>query len=171
MLTFESQQRFSYPSARVLKRYCDADFMLEKHKALGHQEVAVVERAVQGSVLRMRVSFVHVTKGKLPKIAQRLMKARTQVVQALEWDLEKDYGRITVDLKGAPVRVEGKMHLTDDPQGCTASVVWKLHCSVPLIGSKLEAFLQETMTSMMKQDQAVTASLLSTASPRTACAA
>lgn len=161
MLSFEDQQRFNHPAAHVLAHYCNPDFLLGKHRALGHQDVVLLEHRVRNEAIRLRLSFMHSLDDSLPEFARRFMKKRTQVVQTFEWNMADRSGRILIDAKGAPMRIEGQTRLADCAGGCMASVLWELHCPVPLLGSRLEALLQDTMQRMTREDQAVTERLLS----------
>ena len=161
MLSFEDQQRFSHPAAHVLAQYCNPDFLMGKHRALGHQDVVMLEHRVRDDAIRLRLSFMHSLDTSLPEFARRFMKKRTQVVQTFEWDMADRSGRILIDARGAPMRIEGQTRLADCAGGCRASVLWELHCPVPLLGGRLEALLQDTMTRMTREDQAITERLLS----------
>jgi hypothetical protein len=163
MLSFKDRQHFAHRSDHVLAHYRDADFILSKHRALGHQDIVVLEHEVQDESMRLRVSFMHSLDVNLPEFARRFMKKRTQVIQTLEWNVAERRGRIRVDAKGAPLQIEGLMHLADCPGGCVASVSWEVHCPVPILGARLESLLQETMTRMTLEDQAITGRLLSEA--------
>ena len=163
MLTFEDQQRFAHKADHLLSRYCDPGFVLSRHQALGHQDVVILEHSDRDGRMRMRVRFVHALDADLPEFLRRFAKKRTQIVQTLEWDQANRTGRITIDAKGAPIKVEGDMHLEDCPEGCVASIRWELRCGIPLVGSKLEPLVRETMKRMTAEDQVVTQRLLAQA--------
>jgi len=167
MLTFEDQQRYTHKADHVLSRYCDPGFVLARHEALGHQDVVMLEHTVGNDLMRMRVRFVHALDAELPEFVRRFAKKRTQIVQTMEWNRNERSGRIRVDAKGAPMRVEGSTRLDDCEGGCVASIRWELHCGIPLLGSKLEPLVRETMKRMTAEDQAVTQRLLAqAAAPR-----
>lgn len=160
MRSFKHQQRFPHSADHVLKQYCDPRFLASRHGALGHQDVAVLEHSAEGARLRVRLSFMQVTQAGLPAFARRLVKKRTQILQSLEWNHRQRRGRIVIDARGVPMKVEGELRLSDCAGGCVASVAWKVHCPLPLVGPRIESLAQEMMLRMAEQDQAVTARLL-----------
>jgi hypothetical protein len=47
-------------------------------------------------------------------------------------------GKLTVEISGAPVALEGTLALTSDGQGCVETIEGDLKARVPLIGGKIE---------------------------------
>jgi hypothetical protein len=160
MQTFTDQQRYEQAGAAVLARYTDPEFLKRKYAELGRQDIKVLEHCKSAHHAHVRIGYSDTADMDLPDFARRLVPERAHVVQTVEWDLKLRVGRIAVDAKGSPVTVEGRMQLREHGGGSTISIEWKVSCSVPLIGGRLEKLLVDGLKKKARRDEEVSRRLL-----------
>jgi hypothetical protein len=158
--TFTDTQRYDQAADAVLARYTDAEFLKRKYAELGRQDIKVLEQRKSADSSHMRITYSDVADMDLPDFARRLVPERAQVVQTVDWNLKRRSGRISVDAKGSPVTVEGQMQLREQDGGSSISIEWKVSCSVPLLGGKLEKLLVEGLKRKARRDEEVSRRLL-----------
>ena len=76
------------------------------------------------------------------------------------WDAATKTGKITTEIKGAPVKVTADMKLEASGKGAVNRMVWTLSCGIPLVGGKLESILAEDVKVKSKRDEAASQTLL-----------
>ena len=161
MQTFTDTQRFTQTPDVVLAKYTDPDFLQRKYVELGRQDIEVLEQRVENGRARLRIAYSDKAETDVPDFAKRFMPERTHVVQTVGWDLERKVGRIQVEPKGAPVKVQGELRMEARDGGALNTIHWTVSCAVPLIGGKLEKLLMEGIRQKAAKDQAVSQTLLS----------
>ena len=160
MQTFTDQQRYDQAPDAVLARYTDPEFLKRKYAELGRQDIKVLEHRKTADSAHVRIAYSDAADMDLPDFARRLVPDRAHVVQTVDWNLRRRSGRISVDARGSPVTVEGQMQLRQQGGGSAVSIEWKVSCSVPLIGGKLEKLLVEGLKRKARRDEEVSRRLL-----------
>lgn len=160
MQTFENEQRYDQSAGVVLAKYTDPAFLQKKYTALGRQDIQILEHRMEAARARLRVTYSDKPDMEVPDFARKLVPARAHVVQTVDWDLNRKSGRIALESKGSPVTVQGEMQLRDADGGCVNTISWRVSCSIPLIGGKIEKLLVEGLRKKAQLDEQVTRKLL-----------
>ena len=162
MQSFVEEQRFQQSPAAVLAKFTDPAFLTRKYTELGRQDIALLEHHRDDVRALMRIAYSDVAEMDLPDFARKFVPARQHVVQTVEWTLATRIGTLNVEPKGAPARIQAEMRLSDDKGGgCLNTISWKISCSVPLIGGKLEKILADNIRQKAAKDLTVSQRLLS----------
>lgn len=161
MQSFIEEQRFQQAPAEVLARFTDPDFLARKYAELGRQDIVLLEHRNDGSRALMRIAYSDVAEMDLPDFARKFVPARQHIVQTVEWTLVTRIATLNVEPKGAPARIQAEMRLSDDQGGCLNAISWKISCTVPLIGGKLEKILADNIRQKAAKDLMVSQRLLS----------
>jgi hypothetical protein len=137
-----------YPAdpATVFAMFKDADFLKNRSEALGHTDVVVAECRPVEDEFRIRIErrvLINV-----PKFARRVLSPRTSIEQADIWDLDTDsagtrYGRWKVNVKGAPISMQGEIALAPSNIGTVHHITGTMNIAIPVIGGRLRKFLLE----------------------------
>ena len=96
----------------------------------------------------------------VPDFAKKFMGETVSVTQTDAWDAATKTGKITTEIKGAPVKVTADMKLEASGKGAVNRMVWTLSCGIPLVGGKLESILAEDVKVKSKRDEAASQTLL-----------
>jgi len=83
-----------------------------------------------------------------------------QLTQEDVWDLETANGRLSIEIRNAPIRMSAAMRVVEEKGGCVNVLQWTLNCPVPLIGSKLEQMLATEMHNKAAADLDISRRLL-----------
>ena len=161
MQTFEDQQRYSLDADALLVHYIDPAFLQAKYEALGRQDIRLLDNTRSAQRVRLRFAYTEALDMPLPDFARRFMPERQQIEQTVDWDVAARTGRLGVDAKGSPAKLDATMQLAmADGGGCVNTIRWTVSVSVPLLGGKLEKLLVEGLRHKARRDQEVTAQLL-----------
>jgi hypothetical protein len=160
MQTFTDQQRYDQAAEAVLACYTDPEFLKRKYAELGRRDIQVLEHSKAADSFHVRIAYSDSADMDLPDFARRLVPDRAHVVQTVDWNLKRRTGRIAVDARGSQVTVEGQMQLREQGKGCAVSIEWKVSCSVPLLGGRLEKLLVEGLKRKARRDEEVSRRLL-----------
>lgn len=160
MQTFEDQQRYDLPADALLVHYTDPGFLQRKYEALGRQDIRLLENTRTAQRVRLRFAYSEAMDMPLPDFARKFMPERQQIEQTVEWDLVARTGRLGVDAKGSPAKLDATMQLAAAGSGCVNTIRWTVAVSVPLLGGKLEKLLVEGLRLKARRDQDVTRQML-----------
>ena len=161
MQNFEDQQRYRQHPDTVLARYTDPAFLQHKYETLGRQDIRLLENSRTATKVRLRFAYSDAIDVPLPDFARRFVPERQQIEQTVEWDLQQMTGRLGVDAKGSPAKLDAVMQLAAAADGgCINTIRWAVSVSVPLIGGKLEKLLVDGLRHKARRDQDVTQQLL-----------
>jgi len=124
----------------VLALLTDFETVRAKYEALGHSDVELVERTKDGSAVRIVTK--RVVPMDVPGFAKKILSPKNRVVQTDAWGAPDEKGArsgtFTVDAKGVPVKVTGRLRLTPSPEGGSVNEIdANVECKVPLIGGKI----------------------------------
>ncbi|MGH8505255.1 MAG: DUF2505 domain-containing protein [Stenotrophobium sp.] len=159
MQTFTETHHFDQSADVVLKHFTNPDFLRTKYTALGREEIKFIEHTQDAKQARLRISYSDKPDMDAPDFAKKLVPARANVVQTVQWDLTQKTGSVKVE-SSSPITVRCALHLQDEGQGCRNTLKWEVSCSVPLIGGKLEKALAEGLKLKSKRDEAESRKLL-----------
>ena len=162
MQTFEDQQRYQLDPDALLAKFTDPVFLQGKYETLGRQDIRLLENTRSATKVRLRFAYSDAIDMPLPDFARRFMPERQQIEQTVDWDLVKKTGRLGVDAKGSPAKLDAVMRLSAVAGGCMNTISWTVSVSVPLLGGKLEKLLIEGLRHKARRDQEVTEQLLAT---------
>lgn len=103
------------------------------------------------------VHLHRVMPAELPDFIKKLVGDTIEVTQHEEWGLPDPAGRRTADLsleiKGQPAKMTGKLTLADDHAGATQLVEGDLKVSIPLLGRKIEPEIAKGIIHAVKVEQ------------------
>lgn len=96
----------------------------------------------------------------VPDYARSFIGRTLEVVRLDRWEVadadgNRD-GRVTVEIKGAPIRLHGQLSLRADNVGGTIQVVaGELKASIPLLGGKMEKAAEPALMSAIRKEEEV----------------
>lgn len=96
----------------------------------------------------------------IPDYARSFVGPTLEVLRVDRWEVpdadgNRD-GRVTVEIKGAPIRLNGSLSLRADNVGGTKQVVaGDLKASIPLLGGKMEKAAEPALMSAIRKEQEV----------------
>ena len=152
-MKFDDKHSFEKPAAAVIKMFSDRGYFERKYKELGYWDIEILEH--EKSDKRFRIKARYTTKNDaIPDFAKKFLGATTTVTQQDTWDLDRKTGRLDIDIKGAPVKVNAEMALKDEGGGSANHLKWNVSCGIPLIGGKLEQVVADDIKAKSKGDVA-----------------
>lgn len=161
MQTFTDEQRYPQSADAVLARITDPVFLSAKHAALGRLDVRLLEHTADARRVRIRFAYSEAMDIAVPDFARKFLPERQQIEQTTEWDLTAQTGRLHVDAKGSPAKLDATMRLATDGSGCCNRIAWTVVVAVPLLGGKLEKLLVDGLRQKARRDAEATLKLLS----------
>ena len=95
----------------------------------------------------------------VPEFARGFVGRTLDVVRVDRWeppaaDGSRD-GTVTVEIKGAPIRLNGMLALRPDDAGSEEVIAGELKASVPLLGGKLERAAEPALMSAIRKEEEV----------------
>jgi hypothetical protein len=96
----------------------------------------------------------------VPDYARRFIGSTLEVVRVDHWDApdadgNRD-GTVTVEIKGAPIRLTGSLSLREDNTGGTTELIsGDLKASIPLLGGKMEKAAEPALMSAIRKEEQV----------------
>jgi hypothetical protein len=155
-MSFEVVLRYDSQPEQVLAMLTSEAALRAKLQALGHGEPQELTVLRDGDVTT--ITTTRDVPSDVPRLLQRVLPALNTVTQADRWQPLSPDGRAvaTWDLKvhGQPVRATGRVTLSPHPEGGTQLViVGDVTASVPVVGGKLAAFLEQRIGETLRQEQ------------------
>lgn len=133
---------FKHPADVVFDLLCDPDFLVERSIAIGELSAdAEVEEDDSGKItVRMRREV----KQELPAFLAKLFSPQQTITMTDEWRLvgSNYVGKGDFEVVGQPVNVKTEMTLKPQGNGCVLSIKYKPTAKIPLIGGKVEKFIE-----------------------------
>jgi hypothetical protein len=95
----------------------------------------------------------------IPDYARSFVGRTLDVVRVDRWeapaaDGSRD-GTVTVEIKGAPIRLNGMLALRPDDAGTEETIVGELKASIPLLGGKMERAAEPAVMSAIRKEEEV----------------
>ena len=157
---YEERQAFDQPPETVMKMFTDRAYFERKYAASGGWDIQVLEHELTAARFRIKCSYQRKPDADVPAVARKFIGESVHVTQEDVWDLKARTGRLTVELRGAPVRMSAEMKLVAEAGGCANVLSWTLNCPVPLVGGKMEQVLAKEMREKAAADLAISRRLL-----------
>jgi hypothetical protein len=133
---------FNHSAEAVFDLFCDPDFLVERSMALGELSAdAEVEEDDTGKII---ISMRREVKQDLPAFLAKLFSPQQVITMKDEWRLVGNnyVGKGEFEVEGQPVNVKTEMTLKPQGKGCVYSIKYKPTAKIPLIGGKVEKFIQ-----------------------------
>lgn len=154
------EHRFAKGVANVWKMYSDRAFFERKYKDAGYSNIEVLDYQTSAKGFSITCRYDAGSDAPMPDFAKKFIGERITVVQTDAWDAASKTGKITTEIKGAPVKVTAEMRLEGDAKSAVNRMKWTLACGIPLVGGKLEALLAEDVKVKSQRDQKVSSKIL-----------
>jgi len=154
------EHKFSKGVANVWKMYSDRAFFERKYKESGYANIEVLDFQSSAKGFSITCRYDAGSDAPMPDFAKKFIGERISVTQTDTWDAATKTGKITTEIKGAPVKVTAEMKLEGDAKSATNKMRWTLSCGIPLVGGKLEALLGEDVKVKSARDQKVSSKIL-----------
>jgi len=137
-MRIEGSRVYPVPVDAVIAMFRDETATVERYESMGHREVKILEASSDEDTVRIVSS--RVVDVELPGFAKKALTPTNTMTQTDDWHREGDgswSGTFTVDVQGAPVRVDGTMNLAPEADGSRHQVTLDLQVKIPLIGGKV----------------------------------
>lgn len=154
------EHKFTKGVASVWKMYSDRAFFERKYKESGYSNVEVLDFQTSAKGFSITCRYDAGSDAPMPDFVKKFIGERISVTQTDSWDAATKTGKITTEIKGAPVKVTAEMKLEGDAKSATNKMRWTLACSIPLVGGKIEGFLAEDIKTKSVRDQKASAKIL-----------
>jgi hypothetical protein len=157
---------FDHSTDEVFASITNPDDVTAKYLALGHSDVQVLERTEKKGAVVLRTT--RIVPLDVPSFARRILSPKNLVTQVDEWSAPDRQGvrtgSFTVDAKGVPVEVKGRLRLAPDGEDAARyEIAVTVKCGVPLIGGKIADFVGKDTTKAVEHEGAWTAAHLARA--------
>jgi hypothetical protein len=128
---------YPVPVDAVVALLQDQAATVAKYEGMGHRDVEILE--FETDTDKMRIVSTRVVDVDVPGFAKKVLKPTNTMVQTDEWHRNggRWSGTFHVEVKGAPVKLDGRMELGPDGDGARHDVTIAMHVKVPLIGGKI----------------------------------
>jgi hypothetical protein len=129
---------YDAPLDAVLTMLRDPEATVAKYASMGHRDIEVID--CSGDDDHLRVESTRVVDVDIPAFAKRFLKPTNTMRQVDEWRAAEGGewdGTFTVEVKGAPLRLSGTMHLAPGDGTCTEEIAVHVSVNVPLVGGKI----------------------------------
>lgn len=154
------EHKFSKGVDSVWKMYSDRAFFERKYKDSGYANIEVLDFQSSAKGFSITCRYDAGSDAPMPDFAKKFIGERISVTQTDSWDAKTRTGKITTEIKGAPVKVTAEMKLEGDAKSAVNKMKWTLSCGIPLVGGKLESLLGEDIKTKSARDQKVSSKIL-----------
>lgn len=154
------EHKFTKGADKVWAMYSDRAFFEKKYQATGCTNIQVLDYKKSEKGFSITVRYDAKSDAPVPDFAKKFMGETVSVTQTDAWDAATKTGKITTEIKGAPVKVTADMKLEASGKGAVNKMVWTLSCGIPLVGGKLEGILAEDVKVKSARDEAASQKLL-----------
>lgn len=142
--------KFQYPISadEMFKHFCDPEYFRNLYEGTGAKEVEIIECS-GGNTKTSRLVPANV-----PSFAKKFLAEWNTVTQTEQW-VDSGNGRantIVSEVDGAPITVNSKATLTDTADGCEFAVTAEAKVSIPLVGKKIAAIVEEDVQATMQRE-------------------
>lgn len=144
-MSFSGEGTYDAGIDAVMAFFVDADAVRARYEAAGDRDIEVLDCGPDGDGFVIRTS--RVVDVDLPGFAKKVLKPTNTMVQVDTWgaangDGSRD-GTFAVEVKGAPVKVQGTMRVEPAGEGRTHHrIEGKVEVKVPLIGGKVAGWAE-----------------------------
>jgi hypothetical protein len=120
----------------------DPEYLRRRSEEAGEKNVQVtVEETIDG----MRVIVARDKEVELPGFAKRMFAPKNRIIDDVRWTRqgERWVGEYTLEIAGVPGEIRGKSTLFPSASGTRHESSFQVTARVPLLASKLEAFVAD----------------------------
>lgn len=152
---------FSHSVDDVFDLFCDPDFLVERSMALGEISAdAEMEEDDNGKIV---ISMRREVKQDLPAFLAKMFNPQQVITMKEEWQQigESFIGKGSFDVEDQPVVVKTDMTLKPDGDGCIYTIKYDAKAKIPMIGKKVEIFIQSNCEEGTQKELKFTAERLS----------
>lgn len=154
---FTVTHTYDHPAEEVFAALTDVDMVTAKYESIGQRDVTLVRRD-EGEDGSLTLATSRVVPLEVPGFAKKVLSPTQTVIQTDEWAAADGSGErrgtFTVEAKGAPVKVQGTLHLAPNGTGaCTNTSVVDIECKIPLIGGKVADFVAKDTRAAVDHEQ------------------
>ena len=157
---YEERQSFDQPREKVLRMFSDRLYFERKYAASGGWDIKVLEHELSAKRFRIKCSYSRKPDADVPGFARKFIGDSVQLTQEDVWDLQTASGRLSIEIRNAPIRMSAEMRVVEEKGGCANVLQWTLNCPVPLLGGKLEQMLMDEMRNKAAADLEISRKLL-----------
>lgn len=142
--------KFQYPlsAEEMHKHFTNGDFFAEMYAATGARNIEILECANGKTKTRREVP------ANVPGFAKKFLGEWNTVVQSEQWT--GGSGRysndISADIEGAPITISSTATLNDNAEGCEFAVTVSANVSIPLVGKKVAAIVEDDIEAAMQRE-------------------
>jgi hypothetical protein len=147
----------------VLAMYQDPEFFRRRFALAGHHDVKVVEHDNDETISRVVCRFRMLADVEVPAVARKFMTPETRVpVESTDtWNLTQRTGSIHARIYKFPQgRISADLSLLPHKEGSVTRILWKIDCSIPLVGGKLAAILADDIRIKSRKDYEATREII-----------
>ena len=159
-MKLELEHKFPKSVAKVWAMYADRAFFERKLKNLGYTNISITNYSSSDKGFSITMRYDAKSDAKLPDFAKKFVGETSSVTETDTWDAATKTGKISVEIKGAPVKVNCEMRLEAAGKGSVNKLSWTLSCGIPLIGGKLERIIAEDVEAKSSKDNLASAKIL-----------
>lgn len=153
--------KFTHSADEVFELFCDPDFLVERCMAIGELSADVeVEEDESGKVI---VSMTREVKRELPSFLAKMFNPQQTVYVKETWQAIGDNytGKGEITVEGQPVKITTSFTLKNTDGGSTFSIKYVPKASIPLIGGRVEKFIEGQSEKDVQKELEFTANKLS----------
>ncbi len=159
-MKFEERHSFDVDADTVMKMYSDRAFFDRKYEALGALQCELLDHQQSGDRFSVTYRLEMKSDAPLPEVAKKIMGNTVKMVQTDSWDITKREGRIEIEIKGAPIKIEADMRLQNEGGKGVNTQSWNVSCKIPLVGGKVEAAVSEDIKAKARRDLEVSRKII-----------
>lgn len=159
-MKLELEHKFAKTVAKVWAMYSDRAFFERKLKQLGYSNISITDYTTSAKGFSITMRYDAQSDAKLPDFVKKLIGDTSSITETDSWDAATKTGKISIDIKGAPIKVSAEMKLESAGKGSINKINWTLSSGIPLLGGKLERFLAEDVEVKSNKDNLVSAKIL-----------
>ncbi|OQY11326.1 MAG: hypothetical protein B6I31_05120, partial [Desulfobacteraceae bacterium 4572_19] len=87
-----------------------------------------------------------------PGFAKKFLKSTNTITETDTWNVSDKTGTFIIEIKGAPIKVNGTLAITSDGDGCVNTIETNIKCSIPLVGGKIAGFVEDDTKGSLEDD-------------------
>ena len=152
-----------YPrsTAELFAVLTDVQYLKKKYEAAGATDVEVLECEQDGGEIVVKTR--RMVRTNPPGLIKKFLPSRTGVVETHSWevtDSETKRGTVSMDIEGAPVKLQAAMTLNPTESGCENVIEFTTTVSLPLFSRKVAKFVESDTAASLEEEHRFTASYL-----------
>lgn len=150
---FTVKHSYSTDANTLFKTFTDKEYLVKKFEACGATNVTI-EKCEENNGEFLIVCTRDVPSNP-PGFAKKFLKSTNTITETDVWQItdgDVRNGTFTIDIKGAPIKVNGTLKITADGDGCANEIETNVKVSIPLIGGKIAKFVEEDTKNSLDED-------------------